>query len=71
MDLVREILGMRGRESDPHVRINAWNSVQQVRETKTTLFVPVDGLEPTTELGHIQVAELLFWCVSVAVDVLT
>ena len=69
--LVREILGMRGSESDPHVRIDAWHSVQQVGEAQTSLFWSVDGLETPAELGQVWAAELLLWRVSVAVHVLT
>lgn len=69
--LVREILGMRGSESDPHVGIDAWHSVQQVGEAQTSLFWSVDGLETPAELGQVWAAELLLWRVSVAVHVLT
>lgn len=69
--LVGEILGMRGSESDPHVGIDAWHSVQQVGEAQTSLFWSVDGLEAPAELGQVWAAELLLWRVSVAVHVLT
>lgn len=62
---------MRGSESDPHVGIDAWHSVQQVGEAQTSLFWSVDGLETPAELGQVWAAELLLWRVSVAVHVLT
>lgn len=62
---------MRGSESDPHVGIDARYSVQKVGEAQTSLFGPVDGLKPPTELGQVWATELFFWRVPVAVYVLT
>lgn len=62
---------MRGSESDPHVRINAWNLVQQVREAQTSLLGSVDGLKAPAELGQLCATKLLLWRISVAVYILT
>lgn len=69
--LIREIFGMRGSESDPHVRIDAWNMVQQVREAQTAQFRPVDGFKAPAELGQLSSTKLLLWRISVAVYILT
>lgn len=69
--LIREIFGMRGSESDPHVRIDTWNVVQQIREAKTAQFRPVDGFKAPAELGQLSSTKLLLWRISVAVYILT
>lgn len=62
---------MRGSEPDPHVRNNAWNLVQQVREAQTSLLGSVDGLKAPAELGQFWATKLLLWRISVAVYILT
>lgn len=62
---------MRGSEPDPHVRINAWNLVQQVREAQTSLLGSVDGLEAPAEPGQLRATKLLLWRIPVAVYILT
>lgn len=62
---------MRGSESDPHVRIDAWNMVEQVREAQTSLLGFVDGLKAPAELGQLCATKLFFWGISVAVNILT
>lgn len=69
--LIGEIFGMRGSEPDPHVRIDAWNVVQQVREAQTARFRPVDGFKAPAELGQLSSTKLLLWRISVAVYILT
>lgn len=61
---------MRGGESDPHVRIDARDLVQQVGEAQTSLLASVDGLEAPAEPGRLGAADLLLRRVPVAVYVL-
>lgn len=67
---------MRGREADPHVRVNARHAVQQVAEAQAAEPRTVNGLKASAELLLLlrraaTTTEVLLRQVSVAVDVLT